>query len=168
MRIFIVGPMASGKSTIGKRLAQKLNLQFIDIDKEIEDRAGTNIPWIFEVEGEKGFRKREEKVLEESIKKSNVVISTGAGIVLSKSNRDLMIRSGKVIYLEASLKIQLKRTQNDRSRPLLMDGNKEEVLKKLKKEREPIYEEISDLKIHQENKKLKQVVEEISNKLNNE
>ena len=79
-----------------------------------------------------------------------------------------MIRSGKVIYLEASLKVQLKRTQNDKSRPLLMDGNKEEVLKKLKKEREPIYEEISDLKINQENKKLKQVVEEISNKLNNE
>ena len=90
MRIFIVGPMASGKSTIGKRLAQKLNLLFIDIDKEIEDRAGTDIPWIFEVEGEKGFRKREERVLEESIKKSNVVISTGAGIVLSKSNRDVM------------------------------------------------------------------------------
>ena len=168
MRIFIVGPMASGKSTIGKRLAQKLNLQFIDIDKEIESRAGTDIPWIFEVEGEKGFRKREEKVLEESIKESNIVISTGAGIVLSKRNRDLMTRSGKVIYLEASLKIQLKRTQNDKSRPLLMDENKEEVLKKLKKEREPIYEEISNLKINQENKKLKQVVEEISNKLNNE
>tara|TARA_B100000029_G_scaffold510566_1_gene602341 strand:+ start:1256 stop:1762 length:507 start_codon:yes stop_codon:yes gene_type:complete len=167
MRIFIVGPMASGKSTIGKRLAQKLNLQFIDIDKEIESRAGTDIPWIFEVEGEKGFRKREEKVLEESIKESNIVISTGAGIVLSKRNRDLMTRSGKVIYLEASLKIQLKRTQNDKSRPLLMDENKEEVLKKLKKEREPIYEEISNLKINQENKKLKQVVEEISNKLNN-
>ena len=88
MRIFIVGPMASGKSTLGKKLAQTLNIDFIDTDKEIEKKAGAEISWIFEVEGEKGFRERERKVLNNSINKEDVVISTGGGIVTVKKNRD--------------------------------------------------------------------------------
>ena len=91
MRIFIVGPMASGKSTLGKKLAQTLNMDFVDTDKEIEKKAGAEISWIFEVEGEKGFRERERKALKKSINKVYIVISTGGGIVTKKKNRDLMI-----------------------------------------------------------------------------
>ena len=98
MRIFIVGPMASGKSTLGKKLAQTLNIDFIDTDKEIEKKAGAEISWIFEVEGEKGFREREREVLNKSINEEDVVISTGGGIVTEKDNRDLMITKGKVVY----------------------------------------------------------------------
>ena len=107
MRIFIVGPMASGKSTLGKKLAQTLNIDFIDTDKEIEKKAGAEISWIFEVEGEKGFRERERKALEESIKEDDVVISTGGGIVTVKKNRDLIATKGKVVYLKTPLELQL-------------------------------------------------------------
>ena len=94
MRIFIVGPMASGKSTLGEKLAQTLNIDFIDTDKEIERKAGAEISWIFEVEGERGFRERERKVLNKSIDKEDAVISTGGGIVTVKKNRDLMTAKG--------------------------------------------------------------------------
>ena len=100
MRIFIVGPMASGKSTLGKKLAQTLNIDFVDTDKEIEKKAGAEISWIFEVEGEKGFRERERKALKKSINKVDIVISTGGGIVSEKKNRDLMTAKGKVVYLK--------------------------------------------------------------------
>ena len=113
MHIFIVGPMASGKSTIGKRLAKALDFNFIDTDKEIESKAGTDISWIFEVEGEKGFREREKKVLRESVKKDNSVISTGGGIITVEENRNLMVSRGKIVYLKASVGLQLKRTEND-------------------------------------------------------
>ena len=153
MRIFLVGPMASGKSTLGKQLAQTLNTGFIDIDKEIEKKAGAEISWIFEVEGEKGFRKRERKVLSKSINKDDVVISTGGGIVTVKENRALMIAKGKVVYLKTPLEIQLKRTEKDKKRPLLAKGNKKQILETLKKERDPKYEEIADITIDQDGQK---------------
>ena len=114
MRIFIVGPMASGKSTLGKKLAQTLEIDFLDTDNEIEKRAGAEISWIFEVEGEEGFRERERKVLQKSAEKDNVVISTGGGIVTIEENRDLMTAKGKVVYLKTPIEIQLKRTENDK------------------------------------------------------
>ena len=137
MRIFIVGPMASGKSTLGKKLAQILNIDFIDTDKEIEKKAGAEISWIFEVEGEEGFRERERKVLNKSINKEDVVISTGGGIVTVKKNRDLMTTKGKVVYLKTPLEIQLKRTEKDKKRPLLAKGNKKQILEALKKKETP-------------------------------
>ena len=100
MRIFIVGPMASGKSTLGKKLAQTLNIDFVDIDKEIEKKAGAEISWIFEVEGEKGFRVRERKALKKSINKADIVISTGGGIVSDKKNRDVHSLPRKMSLLE--------------------------------------------------------------------
>ena len=124
MRIFIVGPMASGKSTLGKKLAQTLNMDFVDTDKEIEKKAGAEISWIFEVEGEKGFRERERKVLNKSIDKEDVVISTGGGIVTVKKNRDLMTAKGKVVYLKTPLEIQLKRTEKDKKGPCLLKAIK--------------------------------------------
>ena len=169
MRIFIVGPMASGKSTLGKELAQALNVDFLDTDKEIETRAGAEISWIFEVEGEKGFRERERKILNKSINKENVVISTGGGIVTIKKNRDLMATKGKVVYLKTPLELQLKRTEKDKKRPLLAKGNKKQILEALKKERDPKYEEIADITIDQNGQKnRKTIINEIIDKLSSE
>ena len=166
MRIFIVGPMASGKSTLGEKLAQTLNIDFVDTDREIEKKAGAEISWIFEVEGEKSFRERERKVLKKSINKDNVVISTGGGIVTVKENRALMTTNGKVVYLETPLEIQLKRTEKDKKRPLLAKGNKKQILEALKKERDPIYEEIADITIDQNGQKnRKTIINEIIDKL---
>ena len=169
MRIFIVGPMASGKSTLGKKLAQTLNMDFVDTDKEIEKKAGAEISWIFEVEGEKGFRERERKALEESIKEDDVVISTGGGIVTVKKNRDLIATKGKVVYLKTPLELQLKRTEKDKKRPLLAKGNKKQILEALKKERDPKYEEIADITIDQDGQKnRKTIINEIIDKLSSE
>ena len=168
MRIFIVGPMASGKSTLGKKLAQTLEIDFLDTDNEIEKRAGAEISWIFEVEGEEGFREREKKALQKSVEKDNVVISTGGGIVTIEENRDLMIAKGKVVYLKTPIEIQLKRTENDKKRPLLSQGNREQTLRVLKKERDPQYKEIADITInHDQQKNRNAVIDEIINKLSN-
>ena len=169
MRIFIVGPMASGKSTLGKKLAQTLNIDFIDTDKEIEKKAGAEISWIFEVEGEKGFREREREVLNKSINEEDVVISTGGGIVTENDNMDLMITKGKVVYLKTPLEVQLKRTEKDKKRPLLAKGNKKQILQALKKERDPKYEEIADITIDQNGQKNKKtIINEIIGKLSSE
>ena len=169
MRIFIVGPMASGKSTLGKKLAQTLDIAFVDTDKEIEKKAGAEISWIFEVEGEKGFRERERKVLKKSINKDDVVISTGGGIVTVKENRALMTTNGKVVYLKTPLEIQLKRTEKDKKRPLLAQGNKKQILEALKKERDPKYEAIADITIDQNGQKnRKTIINEIIDKLSSE
>lgn len=168
MRIFIVGPMASGKSTLGKKLAQTLEIDFLDTDNEIEKKAGAEISWIFEVEGEDGFRERESKALQKSVEKDNVVISTGGGIVTIEENRDLMIAKGKVVYLKTPIEIQLNRTENDKKRPLLSPGSREKTLRVLKKERDPQYEEIADITINQDQQKNRNVViDEIIDKLSN-
>jgi len=169
MRIFIVGPMASGKSTLGEKLAQTLNIDFVDTDKEIEKKAGAEISWIFEVEGEKSFRERERKILKKSINKDDVVISTGGGIVTVKENRSLMIAKGKVVYLKTPLDIQLKRTEKDKKRPLLAKGNKKQILEALKKERDHKYEEIADITIDQKGQENRTtIINEIIDKLSSE
>ena len=168
MRIFIVGPMASGKSTLGKKLAQTLEIDFLDTDNEIEKKAGAEISWIFEVEGEDGFRERESKALQKSVEKDNVVISTGGGVVTIEENRDLMIAKGKVVYLKTPIEIQLSRTENDKKRPLLSQGSREQTLRVLKKERDPQYEEIADITINQDQQKNSNgVIDEIIDKLSN-
>ena len=168
MRIFIVGPMASGKSTLGKKLAQTLEIDFLDTDNEIEKNAGAEISWIFEVEGEEGFRERERKALQKSAEKDNVVISTGGGIVTIEENRDLMIAKGKVVYLKTPIEIQLKRTENDKKRPLLSQGSRERTLRVLKEERDPQYKEIADITInHDQQKSRNAVIDEIIDKLSN-
>ena len=168
MRIFIVGPMASGKSTLGKKLAQTLEIDFLDTDNEIEKKAGAEISWIFEVEGEDGFRERESKALQKSVEKDNVVISTGGGIVTIEENRDLMSAKGKVVYLKTPIEIQLNRTENDKKRPLLSPGSREQTLRTLKKERDPQYEEIADITINQDQQKNRNaVIDEIIDKLSN-
>lgn len=113
--IFLVGPMGAGKSTIGRQLAQLLGMDFIDTDTEIEQRAGADISWIFDVEGEEGFRKREERIINELTQKQGIVLSTGGGAVMSKENRNHLSARGIVIYLETTVDKQFERTQRDKN-----------------------------------------------------
>ena len=161
MNIFIVGPMGSGKTTVGKIVASELFLEFHDTDAKIEENTGVTIDWIFDIEGEAGFREREKDSLKQLVGKKNIVLATGGGIILSKSNRDLLSENGIVIYLKSNQKDLIKRMKNDKTRPLLKNGNIEEIIKKLCKEREPLYEEIADFEIVTKNKRIHEVINEI-------
>ena len=142
-KIFLVGPMGAGKTTIGRHLATELSLPFIDTDHEIEERCGANIPWIFDVEGEEGFRLREHKVLDDICQSSPAVIATGGGIIMRDDNRTLLKEHGVAVYLHATVKQQLTRTGKDRSRPLLNKGDPKTVLTDLMAIREPLYREVA-------------------------
>lgn len=143
-RVFLVGPMGSGKTTIGKLLARSLKLGFADSDTEIEQRTGADIPWIFDVEGEEGFRDREVQVIEEMTHLNHTVLATGGGVVMREANRKVLAERGFVIYLHATLDEQLRRTRNDRGRPLLNTDDPEQVLRDLIAVRDPLYREIAD------------------------
>ena len=158
--------MASGKSTVGKKLSKKLGLDFFDIDNEIENNAGAKIAWIFDVEGEEKFREREYEAFSNLSSKENCVISTGGGIVLREENRELLC-NGTVIYLEISIQTQLERTINDQDRPLLYGFNKEKTLRKIAEIRNPIYEAYSDITIKEINDP-NEVADQIVSKLKNE
>ena len=150
MRLIIIGSMASGKSTVGRKLSKKLGLDFFDIDNEIENKAGAKISWIFDVEGEEKFRDREYEAFSKLSTIENCVISTGGGIVLREENRELL-NKGTVIYLEISIQTQLERTINDQDRPLLYGVDKEKTLRKIAEIRNPIYEACSDITIKETN-----------------
>lgn len=143
-RIFLVGPMGAGKSTIGRYLAQQLKLEFADTDTEIEARTGADIPWIFDVEGEAGFREREAQVVEEMTLRDNIVLATGGGVVLRPENRRALGGRGFVVYLHATVDEQVRRTARDRRRPLLQTGDPEQTLRELMALRDPLYREIAD------------------------
>ena len=153
--------MGSGKTTLGKILSNKLDKIFYDSDQVIEEKLGVDVSMIFEYEGEEGFREREKDILQELVSKKNIVLATGGGIILSKSNRDLLSENGIVIYLKSNQKDLILRTKNDKTRPLLKNGNIELIIKKLCKEREPLYEEIADFEIMTKNKRVHEVVNEI-------
>ena len=143
-RVFLIGPMGAGKTTIGKYLAQQLNLQFADTDTEIETRTGADIPWIFDVEGEQGFRDREQQAVEEMTLWDSVLLATGGGVVTRQENRRVLAARGFVIYLHATVDEQIRRTHRDRRRPLLQGDNPEQVLRDLMAIRDPLYREIAD------------------------
>jgi shikimate kinase len=143
--LFFVGPMGAGKTTIGRRVADRLGLDFHDLDHEIEEHTGATIPLIFELEGESGFRQREQAVLAELAARSGVVLSTGGGAVLSAANRRCLHERGFVVYLETSVDQQIARLARDRSRPLLAAPNRRERLLELAAVREPLYREVADL-----------------------
>lgn len=143
-RVFLVGPMGAGKTTIGKYLAQQLHLTFADSDTEIEQRTGADIPWIFDVEGEEGFREREQSVIEEMTQWDDVVLATGGGVVLKAENRSALAARGFVVYLHATVAEQARRTRRDQRRPLLQKGDPEEILRALMEHRDPLYREIAD------------------------
>lgn len=113
--IFLVGPMGAGKSTIGRQLAQQLNMEFYDSDQEIEKRTGADVGWVFDLEGEEGFRDREEKVINELTEKQGIVLATGGGSVKSRETRNRLSARGVVVYLETTIEKQLARTQRDKN-----------------------------------------------------
>ena len=143
-RVFLVGPMGAGKTTIGRLLASALKLEFIDSDHEIEQSSGADIPWIFDREGESGFRDREQRVLAELTQRNGVLLATGGGAVLRAENRAALAGRGTVVYLHASVEQQVARTAHDRNRPLLQTANPERTLRELMDARDPLYREIAD------------------------
>lgn len=164
--IILIGPMGAGKSSVGKRLAKKLNRKFYDCDKVLEDRTGVAISTIFELEGEDGFRQRETKILEELIQQENYVLATGGGAVLRSENIHLINSNGITVYLKASVNSQIKRTRHDKKRPLLQTQNRHATLEKLAQQRNPIYEQLADITIDTDNQSISASIEEITNKLN--
>ncbi len=165
MNIFLIGPMGAGKSTIGRMLSQELSLNFVDVDREIEERAGADIPWIFDVEGESGFRDREEAVVDELTRKDQQVLATGGGAVLRATNRACLQSRGFVVYLDTSVEQQLERTSKDKNRPLLNSANPQAVLEKLMLVRDPLYTQTSDLIVKTDRRHPRGVVTEIVKQL---
>ncbi|URJ32704.1 shikimate kinase AroK [Blochmannia endosymbiont of Camponotus sp.] len=163
--IFLIGPMGAGKSTIGRQLANQLNMEFFDSDQEIETRTGANISWVFDVEGEDKFRDREEKIIDELTKKQGIILATGGGSVKSHITRNNLSDRGLVVYLETTIEKQLIRTQHDKRRPLLrspsVSGKTRELLEVLAKERNPLYEEIADIRISTDEQNVRIVVNKI-------
>lgn len=160
--IYLVGPMGAGKSTIGRVLAAELHLSFRDSDKVIEDRTGADIPWIFDMEGEEGFRDRESAVLDELSKGQDVVIATGGGIILRMQNREIMRLSGYVCYLTASIEQLVERTARDKKRPLLQVENPRQKIIDLVALRDPLYREAADFIINTDRRSPKLVAQEIA------
>ncbi len=163
--LFLVGPMGAGKSAVGRQLARLLHMDFVDSDEEIESRTGVDIPFIFEKEGEEGFRKREAKVIDELSARQGTVLATGGGAVLDPKSRSYLGGRGFVIYLHTTVKQQLDRTQHSRNRPLLYGDNKEEILVALMESRDPLYREIADLVIETDGRRVKEVAVEIRDAL---
>jgi len=159
--IFLVGPMGVGKSTIGKQLAAKIGLEFKDSDLEIQKRTGVDIPTIFEFEGEAGFRKREQTILDELTQQRGLVLSTGGGAVLDATSRQHLTARGLVIYLHCSPEQQFARTQKDRSRPLLQTENPLAKLQELMDQRDPLYRQVADYVISTEKRNAASVTKEI-------
>ena len=163
--VFLVGPMGAGKSAVGRQLARLLHLDFVDSDEEIEARTGVDIPFIFEKEGEAGFRKREAKVIDDLTRRDRIVLATGGGAIIDPANRNHLGARGFVIYLHTSVDQQLARTRKGRERPLLEKDDPRAILEALMEARESLYREIADLTVDTDGRKVKAVASEILDKL---
>ncbi len=163
--IFLVGPMGAGKTTIGRQLARSLGKTFRDSDQELERRTGAGIPLIFELEGEPGFRRREQVIIDELSAGRNLVLATGGGAVLSEQNRTHLIERGYVVYLSAPLDRLFERVRRDRNRPLLRYGNPRVRLETLFIQRDPLYREVADLIVKTDHRTVRSVVKELENRL---
>jgi len=161
--LFLIGPMGVGKSTIGRQLSITLNKSFYDSDHEVEKKTGVKIPVIFEMEGELGFRQREQQMITELTARQDIVLATGGGVVLNADNRKNLRKYGCVIYLKCSVERQLERTLHDKNRPLLQARDPKETLLALIHEREPWYQEIADFDLDTGKYSVKQAVSTIVN-----
>ncbi len=160
-RIYLIGPMGAGKTTIGRQLARTLGLDFLDSDREIERRSGVDIPTIFDFEGEEGFRLRERAMIDALTRRDDIVLATGGGVVLDPENRRDLVNRGTVVYLDTSVDEQLRRTRHDRHRPLLQADDRRATLERLNAEREPLYREIADIVIGTDSSRRAATVERI-------
>ncbi|TCJ27212.1 shikimate kinase AroK [Halomonas sp. GDM18] len=163
--VFLVGPMGAGKSTIGRLLAADLHREFCDSDHVIEDRCGASIPWIFDVEGESGFREREQAVIDELTSLREVVMATGGGAIMAEANRRVLRERGTVVYLYAPVEQQLKRAGRDRNRPLLQQDDPGRVLKRLFELRDPLYRETADIIVRTDRRSPRAVTNEIRRRI---
>jgi shikimate kinase len=165
--LFLVGPMGSGKTAVGRALARLRRQRFIDADSEIERRTGVDIPFIFEREGEAGFREREEAVVDDLTQWPGIVLATGGGAVTRPTNCERLRRRGIVIYLQASVAQQVERTQHSRNRPLLQNIDPATRLAELMIVREPLYQSIAHLVVSTDRRKVASVAEAIMEGLAN-
>jgi len=160
--IILVGPMGSGKTTIGRRLSERLSLDFFDSDHEIVNTTGVSIDHIFDIEGEKGFRAREFDVIKKLCNKTNIVLATGGGAVILKENRELMKKASSIIYLSSSVDQILRRTAKSKTRPLLeKSNNRRKTITDIVEARDYLYREVSTNIIDTNGKKLNEVIDEI-------
>jgi len=163
--IFLVGPMGAGKSTVGRQLARALGRDFYDSDKEIEKRTGVSISWIFEMEGEEGFRNREQKVIDELSLLKDIVLATGGGAILPDDTRRMLRSRGNVVYLSASAEQLIKRTAKDKKRPLLQTDDPETKIRNLLEERVPLYQSVADIELRTGEQSITHAVKEVINQL---
>jgi shikimate kinase len=163
--LFLVGPMGAGKSAVGRQLARLLHLEFHDSDDEIEARTGVDIPFIFEKEGEAGFRKREAAVIDDLTANEGLVLATGGGAILDPDSRNFLGARGFVVYLYTTVDQQLTRTRKGRHRPLLETEDPRQVLEDLMTIRDPLYREVADLIVETDGRKVKAVANEILERL---
>ena len=157
--------MGAGKSAVGRQLARLLHLDFVDSDEEVESRTGVDIPFIFEKEGEAGFRRREATVIDDLSQQEGIVLATGGGAIMDPKNRNHLGARGFVVYLRTSVDQQLSRTRKGRERPLLRNDDPRAVLEALMATREPLYREIADLTVDTDSRKVRDVVNEIIDRL---
>ncbi len=160
--VYLVGPMGSGKTTLGRRIAERFGLEFVDCDQEIEQRTGASVDLIFEIEGEAGFRKRESDMLRQLSERTGLLIATGGGVVLDHENRRLMEKTGLVIYLRTPVSQQLLRLARDKSRPLLQRSDRETFLEQLAAQRNPLYREVADAVFESKHSDIRRVTDELA------
>ena len=160
--------MGSGKTAVGRQLAAKSGLEFLDSDQEIQRRTGVDIPYIFEKEGEAGFREREKEVIAELTQRAGILLATGGGVVLDAENRLKLKATGIVIYLYTTVEEQLRRTGRSKTRPLLLNDNPKATLLALRKQRQPLYDEIADYRVDTTGRRVKNVAASIFRMLDKE
>ncbi len=163
--IFLIGPMGAGKSTLGRLLAQELKRPFYDSDQVIEERCGAAIPWIFDIEGEEGFRVRESQVIDELTQLDHIVLATGGGAILKPENREWLHKRGKVVFLQTTVDQQLERTAKSKHRPLLHTPDPRARLETLRQAREPLYLQTAHFIIPTDERPPRQVMLDIKQQL---
>lgn len=159
--IFLIGPMGAGKTSVGRFLARQLHKDFYDSDEEVEKMTGAHLGWIFDMEGETGFRQREMKAIDALTKLSGIVLATGGGCVETPEVREFLRQRGVVVYLHVSLEIQIDRLKRDKKRPLLQGDDPQEVIIRMIHERESFYEKIADMTVMTDQRSVKDVSEDI-------
>src|SRR5580698_5749378 len=163
--IFLIGPMGSGKTAVGRHLARLFQYTFHDSDADIEAKTGVDIPFIFEKEGEPGFRLREREAIDRLTRLESIVLATGGGAVIDPMNREVLAQRGAVVYLVTSVNQQIERTRHGRHRPLLQDTDPEKKLKELMDRRAALYAEIADVTVTTDGRRVQTVAEEIHQEL---